>query len=51
MTDKLYILFCESPFETNKVDEDYEDQFSSAKQNGFATLLYNYEDLINADRF
>ena len=51
MTEQLYILFCESPFEPNKVDEDFEDQFLSAKQNGFTTIIFNFEDLISADRF
>lgn len=51
MTEKLYILFCESPFQANKVDEDYEDQFISAKENGFETILFNFEDLTSTDRF
>ncbi len=51
MTEQFYILFCESPFQANKVDEDFEDQFSSAKENGFETLLFNFEDLTNVDRF
>lgn len=51
MTEQLYILFCESPIEPNKVDEEFEDQFISAKQNGFLTLIFNFEDLISADRF
>lgn len=51
MSEQLYILFCESPFETNKVDENYTDEFLSAKQNGFQTILFNFEDLISTDRF
>jgi hypothetical protein len=51
MTDKCYILFCESPLEANKVDEDFADQFLSAKQNGFETLIFNYEDLTSVDKF
>jgi len=51
MSEQLYILFCERPFGPNKVDEDFEDQFNSAKQNGFETLLFNFEDLTNANRF
>lgn len=51
MTEQLYILFCESPFEKNKVDEDFEDQFISAKQNGYGVLLFSFEDLISEDRF
>ena len=51
MAELLYILFCESPFESSKVDEDFEDQFISAKENEFGTLLFNFEDLISEDRF
>lgn len=51
MTTQPYILFCESPFETNRVDEDFEDQFVSAKENGFGTLLFNFDDLTSTDRF
>lgn len=51
MTEKFYILFCESPFQMNKVDEDFEDQFISAKENGFETVLFNFEDLTSANRF
>lgn len=51
MAKLLYILFCESPFESSRVDEDFEDQFISAKENEFGTLLFNYEDLISEDRF
>lgn len=49
MTEQLYILFCESPIQPNKVDEDFEDQFISAKENGFETLLFNFEDLTSAE--
>lgn len=51
MTEQLYILFCENPFQANRVDEDFNDQFISAKENGFETLLFNFEDLTSADRF
>ncbi len=51
MTDQFYILFCENPFQANKVDEDFEDQFISAKENGFEIILFNFEDLTSADRF
>jgi hypothetical protein len=34
MTEQLYILFCESPVE----------------QNGFLTLIFNFEDLTSQDR-
>lgn len=51
MSNKIYILFCESPIHVNNVDEDFEDQFIAAKENGFETLLFNYDDLISVDRF
>lgn len=44
-----YILFCESPFAGNKVDEDYENEFDAAKSNGFSTLLFNFEDLTSEE--
>ena len=50
MTEQLYILFCESPLQKNQVDEDYNDEFIAARENGFKTLLFNFEDLISADR-
>lgn len=51
MKDQLYILFCESPFESNMVDEDFQDQFIFAKENGFKTLLFSFDDLTSEDRF
>lgn len=51
MTKQYCILFCESPFQPNKVDEDYEDQYISAKENGFETLMYNFEDLTSSSRY
>lgn len=51
MTAQFYILFCESPFQANKVDEEFEDQFFSARENGFGTLLFNFDDLTSADSF
>lgn len=51
MTKQVYILFCESPFQTNQVDEDFEDQFIAAKEIGFETLLFNFEDLTSTDTF
>jgi len=50
MTEKLYVLFCESPLQPNSVDEDFEDQCNAAIENGWETLLFNFEDLISADR-
>lgn len=46
-----HILFCENPIQSNLVDEDFNDQFVSASENGFKTLLFNYDDLISADRW
>ncbi len=48
---RLSILFCENPLVSGRVDEDYEDEFRAAKQNGFGILLVNYEDLGQSDRF
>ena len=50
MAESITILFCESPLQPNQVDEDFEDQFSAAKQHGFETLFFNYDDLISDDR-
>lgn len=47
MIKETYFLFCENPFEPNNVDEDYSDEFESAKINGFKTLLFNFDDLTN----
>jgi hypothetical protein len=42
----MNILFCDNPFDNKlSVDADYEDEFVSAKQNGFATQLFSYESL------
>jgi hypothetical protein len=51
MRSEIYILFCENPLEFNKVDEDYADEFESAKKNGFSTLLYNYDELTSEGDF
>jgi hypothetical protein len=43
----MNILFCDNPFENKPtVEKDYEDEFVSAKQNGFTTHLFSYESLI-----
>lgn len=47
MKKETYILFCENPFESNTVDTDYADEFESATSNGFATLLFNFDDLTS----
>ncbi len=51
MANQPYILFCENPVQSNLVDEDFNDQFFCANENGFKTLLFNYDDLISADRW
>ena len=51
MKPETYILFCENPFELNKVDEDYADEFESAKKNGFNTLLFNFDELTSETDF
>ncbi|MES2130707.1 MAG: ATP-grasp domain-containing protein [Bacteroidota bacterium] len=45
-----HILFCESPFEPNKVDPDFEDEYLAAKQNGMSVLLFNYDNFLNTER-
>ncbi len=45
MTTDKYILFCENPLEANKVDPDYRDEFDCAINNGFKTIIFNYEYL------
>ncbi len=51
MVNPPYILFCENPIQSNQVDEEFNDQFISANENGFKTLLLNYDDLISEDRW
>ncbi|HFK5505658.1 ATP-grasp domain-containing protein [Elizabethkingia anophelis] len=51
MPEQLFLLFCESPFQKKKVDEDFESQFNAARENGFDTLLFNYEDLTSPNRY
>lgn len=51
MKDELYILFCESPFQANNVDEDFDDQYTAAIANGFKTLFFSFDDLVSTDRF
>jgi hypothetical protein len=45
------ILFCEDPFESNKADPDYIEEFLVVKQLGFETLVFNFEDLTSEDRY
>ncbi len=47
MTTDKYILFCENPLEPNKVDPDYQDEFDCAKNSGFKTIIFNYDDLTS----
>lgn len=44
------LLFCENPFQANRVDEDFNDQFLAAKQHGFEILTFSYEELIDPER-
>jgi hypothetical protein len=42
----MNILFCNDPFNNKPtIDPDFEDEFISAKQNGFTTQLFSYESL------
>jgi hypothetical protein len=45
-----YILFCASPINSTEVDEDFMDEFLVAKELGFKTLLFNFEDITNEAR-
>ncbi len=45
MQAKPYILFCEDPFEAGKVDPDFEDEFRSAKDEGFSVGFFNFDVL------
>jgi hypothetical protein len=51
MTAPSHILFCESPFEKNKVDPDFEEEFLCAKQNDLPTILFNFDELTNTNDF
>lgn len=49
MIEKQYILFCQSPIEKGMPDEDYHNEYLSAKANGFEALLFSYEDLTDSN--
>lgn len=51
MSEIIFILFCQSPLQENKVDEDFEEEFLFAKRNGFCTIFFSFEDLTSLDRF
>jgi len=40
----MKILFCESAFNPNNVDEAFIEEYECAKNNGFDILLYNFEE-------
>jgi hypothetical protein len=42
----MNILFCDNPFDKNIVDPDYDEEFNSAKENGFRTQLFSFESLV-----
>lgn len=44
-----YIIFCENPLESNKVDFEYQDEFDAALQNGFEILMFNFDDLVRGE--
>lgn len=46
MSHTPYILFCENPLDTRRVDEDFEDQYQAAKKAGFHLLLFSFDELI-----
>jgi len=43
----MNILFCENPFDNKTVDTDYKDEFISAKENGFTTHFFSFENLTH----
>lgn len=49
MNPVQYILFCENPLESNRVDPDYQEEFDCANKVGFNTLIFNYEYLTEGD--
>jgi len=51
MSSLPHILFCESPFDKNKVDPDFNGEFSSAVSNGFKTMIFNFDDFINSNDY
>lgn len=51
MKEEYYCVFCSSPFEPGKVDEDYEDQFVAAKESGFQTILFDFDVLRQENSF
>lgn len=40
------LLFCSSPFNDKEADPDFEEEFITANNLGFKTLLFDYEHLI-----
>lgn len=42
-----HVLFCENPFDSKKVDEDFEEQYNAAIQAGFKTLLFSFDDWVS----
>jgi hypothetical protein len=44
MQSQVHILFCEDPFEKNKIDPDFEEEYLSAKENSFPVILFNFDD-------
>ncbi len=49
MPNSFCFLFCEDPFEKNKVDPDFEAEYLEAQASGFVTLLVNFESLTSRD--
>lgn len=41
----MNILFCNNPFDTKKVDPDFEEEFTAAKEAGLTPLLFSFEEL------
>ncbi|GHT69816.1 hypothetical protein FACS1894110_20040 [Spirochaetia bacterium] len=41
-----HILFCENPLAHNRVEPDFEPEYTASKQNGFEPLLFNYDEFL-----
>lgn len=50
MSAQEHLLFCESPFEPNSIDPDFEEEFLIAKKNDFKTLIFNFEGFTTHDK-
>lgn len=45
----MKIIFCDSVFDSKTVEPDYESEYIAAKQNGFDTEIFSFEELIDGN--